>query len=373
MSQAATALVARAATLPRLVGSLAWQTIARAWNDSIFALAASAAFWQVLSLPPLLLGLLGAVAYVADWFGPDTVAIIESRIVSFSGDIFTDSVVDQIIAPTISDVLQQGRLDLVSIGFLLSLWAGSSAVASFVDAIARAHEQNEHRHPVWHRLFAVLLYVGFLVLAVVTLPLVALGPALLLELIPASWGTVFEELVATLYYPAVGILLIIGLTLLYKVALPRRLPWHRLLAGSIVAGAVFYAASAGLRFYLSGIARTGYTYGALATPIAFLLFAFFLGFSIVIGAEFNAVVQERWPARATRIEQMRKWLAEQSEQSGSEDGPASARFYRLASGSVRVLPATRARDESKRGKHEASEDADDDISGPPGTPGTGRG
>lgn len=312
MSRSVTALVARAAALPRTAGSLAWQTVTRSWDDSIFALAATAAFWQVLSLPPLLLGMLGAVAYVADWFGPDTVTIIESRIVAFSGDIFTDSVVDQIIAPTISDVLQQGRLDLVSSGFLLSLWAGSSAVASFVDAIARAHGQNEHRHPVWHRIFAVLLYVAFLVLAVITLPLVALGPTLLLELIPESWDAALEPIVAVLYYPAVGILLIIGLTLLYKVALPRRLPWHRLLAGAIIAGAVFYAASAGLRIYLAGIARTGYTYGALATPIAFLLFTFFLGFAIVIGAEFNAVVQERWPARATRIEQMKSWLAEQS-------------------------------------------------------------
>ena len=40
----------------------------------------------------------------------------------------------------------------------------------------------------------------------------------------------------------------------------------------------------GLKFYLQWITSTGYTYGALATPIAFLLFAFFLGFAVVIGA-----------------------------------------------------------------------------------------
>ena len=31
-------------------------------------------------------------------------------------------------------------------------------------------------------------------------------------------------------------------------------------------------------------------------PIAFLLFAFFLGFAVVIGAELNAAIQEQWPA-----------------------------------------------------------------------------
>ncbi len=42
---------------------------------------------------------------------------------------------------------------------------------------------------------------------------------------------------------------------------------------------MFVVAAMGLRFYLTWITSTGYTYGALATPIAFLLFAFFLGFA----------------------------------------------------------------------------------------------
>ena len=46
---------------------------------------------------------------------------------------------------------------------------------------------------------------------------------------------------------------------------------------------VFVAAATGLRVYLTVLTATGYTYGALATPIAFLLFAFLLGLSIVLG------------------------------------------------------------------------------------------
>ena len=60
---------------------------------------------------------------------------------------------------------------------------------------------------------------------------------------------------------------------------------------------MFVVATVGLRIYLSYITRTGYTYGALATLIAFLLFAFFLGFAIMIGAELNAAIDEEWLAR----------------------------------------------------------------------------
>ncbi|MCM6774325.1 YihY/virulence factor BrkB family protein [Nocardia sp. CDC159] len=298
----------RIAAAARRGGRLAIRVAVKAWDDSIFAKSAAAAFWQTLSLAPLLLGLLGSLGYVGGWFGPDTVHIVESKIISFSRNLFSSSVVDDLIAPTLTDVLQRGRGAVVSVGFVLSLWAGSSAMSTFVDAIVAAHGQAEARHPVWQRLFALWLYVLFLVVAVFVLPLVAIGPALIGRLLPDSWREPGLRLVDGFYYPATGLLLIVGLTTLYKLALHRSLPWHRLFGGALVAGVFFMAASEGLRRYLSWITRTGISYGALATPIAFLLFTFFLGFAVILGAEFNAAVQEFWPARTSRLTQLGHWL-----------------------------------------------------------------
>ncbi len=103
------------------------------------------------------------------------------------------------------------------------------------------------------------------------------------------------------------------MTFLYRVSLPRPLPSHRLLLGSVLAAAVFLITTLGLRVYLTWITATGYTYGALATPIAFLLFAFFLGFAIMIGAELNAAVQEEWPAPDTHARRLRGWIEEKAE------------------------------------------------------------
>ncbi|MGI5217384.1 YihY/virulence factor BrkB family protein [Nocardia sp. CA-290969] len=281
----------------------------KSWNDSIFAKSAAAAFWQTLSLVPLLFGLLGGLGYVSGLFGPDTVEIVESKILTFSRDLFSSSVVTDLIEPTVRDVLGQGRAAFVSVGFVLSLWAGSSAMATFVDAITDAHDQQHARHPVWQRIFALLLYVQFLVAAVFILPLVALGPVLIGRILPDGWREPGLRLIDTFYYPAVGLLLIVGLATLYKLALHSSLPYHRMFYGALVAAVFFMAASEGLRRYLALITRTGVTYGALATPIAFLLFTFFLGFAVILGAEFNAAVQEFWPARATRLEQFKAWLA----------------------------------------------------------------
>ena len=305
-----------------------WRVIARvavkAWTESIFGRAAQAAFWQTLSLPPLLLGLLGSLGYVAGLFGPDTLRVIESKIITASGQLFSDNVVEQIIQPTIQDILQRGRGSIVSVGFVLSFWAGSSAISCFVDAIVEAHGQQDERHPVWQRFVALILYAFFLTLSIFTLPLVALGPTLIGKMLPESWYGAGSVIVDVFYYPAVGLFLIVGLTTLYKLALPKSLPWHRLLGGAILAGLFFISAAAGLRLYLSNVTKTGYSYGALATPIAFLLFTFFLGFAVVLGAQFNATVQEFWPARMTRLSQVKGWFAAQTEALERSGGAAKA-------------------------------------------------
>lgn len=355
----------------RRVGHVFTRTVSKAWDHSIFGKAATAAFYQTLSLPPLLLGLLGTIGYVAVWFGPNTLAILQERIIAFSRDVFSGNVVDQLIAPTVNDVVQNGRADIMSVSFLLSLWAGSSATSTFVDAITEAHDQAEARHPVWQRFYAIWLYVLALIVGVFVLPIVAVGPDIIKGWLPDPWFDVGSQLIQTLYYPVVGLLLIGALTTLYKLALHRSLPWHRLLFGAILAGLVFLAASKLLRIYLSWALEEGSSYGALATPIAFLLFTFMLGFAVVIGAEFNATVQEFWPAKESKMAKAREWLAGQVA-SGSLTIAAvlaetTVQTVRIATGPLRVA-AEKARAAGGDDEDEGEDGADSDPAGDTGGP-----
>lgn len=285
---------------------LVLRTLSKSWWDNIFSQSAAAAFWQTLSLPPLLLGLLGSLGYLGDWFGPGMVEAVHGKIIGFSDTVFSANVVNQIIGPTVSDILTIGRSGIVSVGFVLSLWAGSSALASLIDSITLAYNQLLVRNGIWQRLFSLLLYLVCLVLAIVGLPVIALGPGLLPTLFPQPFQNDIAWLIQTFYYPATGVALVLALATLYKVALPRKLPWHRGLAGALLAMVVFLCSSIVLRHYIAWVTSTGYTYGALATPIAFLLFAFFIGFAIILGAQFNNALQEMWPASMTRRER-RRW------------------------------------------------------------------
>jgi len=275
------------------------RTLVKAWDDSLFGESAQAAFWQTLSLPPLLLGLLGSLGYIGAWFGPNTVDTVQRQIIAVSGNLFSPSAVDQIIAPTVADILSTGRGEVVSVGFLISLWAGSSAMSSFVDSVTKAHGQYGVRNLVWQRILAVLIYIASLVVGIFALPLVAIGPDLLTRLLPTTVGWINASMLAWAYYLVLMVLLVLSLSLLYKVALPNRLPWRRGLPGALLGVVVFLIATAGLRLYISWVTHTGYTYGALAAPIAFLLATFFFGMGVVIGAQLNNAIQELWPAPVT--------------------------------------------------------------------------
>ena len=248
--------------------------------------------------------MLGSLAFVAPLFGADTLPTIQKRLVTTAHSFFAPSVVNEIIEPTIRDIATNARGEVVSVGFVISLWAGSSAISSFVDSVVEAHDQTPLRHPVRQRLFALFLYVVMLVFVVAIAPLAVVGPRKLGEHIPPTWSNLLHYG----YYPTLILGLMFGVIVLYRVSLPVALPTHRLMFGAALATTVFVVATLGLRFYLRWITSTGYTYGALSTPIAFLLFAFFGGFAIMLGAELNAAIQEEFPAQATHAHRLRTWL-----------------------------------------------------------------
>ncbi|WP_235927911.1 YihY/virulence factor BrkB family protein [Goekera deserti] len=278
------------------------RTVAKAWSDRILGLSAEASFWQVLSVPPLLIGLLGSLGYLGSFIGDGRVQEIEDRLVELSAEALTPSVVTSLVQPTLDDILNSGRADIVSLGFLITLWAGSSGTATFVNTIVIAYDQRDVRGPIRTRLLALLLFVVGLVVAVVTLPVLVLGRGLLVDVLPDRWQDTATVLVNAVYWPLVLVGLVLALTSFFHVALPRRIPWHRHLPGAVFAVAFFLVAATLLRSYVADILTTALPYGALATPIAILLFCFFLGMSILLGAEMNATIEARWPSLQRRHE-----------------------------------------------------------------------
>ncbi len=291
------------------IRTLTVRTLGKAWHDRILGLSAETAFWQLLSLPSLILAAIASLGYVSRWFGQHTVDRTEAQLEKTFSRAFSPEVVAQTIAPTLREVLHGQRIDIISIGFVLALWAGSSATATFVNTITIAYNMRDLRGAVRSRLLALWLFLGSILVGVVLLPLLVLGPGLLTRMFPKQHRALASQIIGDAYYPAIVVLVVLGLASLYYLAPPRRLRWRRGLPGSLLALAVFLAGSAGLRAYLHFILDHNHAYGTLAAPIAALLFFYLLALGVLLGAELNAAIEEMYPSpvRPPRVLDPRGW------------------------------------------------------------------
>ena len=301
--------IARLGRAIRGLPGLLRRTIAASWNDRVLGLSAEAAFWQLLSLPSLLLALIATLGYISRWLGHDTVNRTESQLETVFSKAFSPDVVQQLIAPMLHQVLRGQRADIVSLGFVLAVWAGSSATATFVNTITIAYGMRDQRGSVRSRLLALWLFLGSMIVGAIVLPLLVLGPGLVADIFPKNTRDTASAVIHDAYYPTVIVLLLLGLTTLYHLAPPRRLPWRRGVPGAVLAMLIFLAGSAGLRAYITFILAHNHAYGTLAAPVATLLFFYVLALGVLIGAEFNAVVEQQspTPVRPPRVLDPRAW------------------------------------------------------------------
>jgi membrane protein len=270
-------------------------TVASSMRYRVTGLAAEAAFFTVLSVPPLIFALAGAIGYVTESFSPDQVDSVRQAILDLASRFLTDSAVDRVIQPTIDDVLRGGRFDVISVGFVLSLWSGSRAMHVFVDTITIMHGLGGHRGIVKTRAMSFSLYLLAIVTGVVALPLAVAGPRLIHRWLPDR-----ADFLVSFYWPAVLIASICFLATLYHVSIPVRTAWRVNLPGAAFALGVWLLGSFLLREFLTATAADSRSiYGPLAAPIAVLLWLYLLSLAVLVGAALNASVDTVFPQERT--------------------------------------------------------------------------
>ncbi len=282
---------------------LVWRTLKKAWGDRILGLAAEAGFWQLLSLPPLILAVFGTIGYIGDALSPDLAKTIEDSLVDASSRILTASTITNSVQPTIEEVLRNGRPDVISVGFLLSLWSGSTAMSTYVNTITIAYGERDARGAIRSRLLALRLYFAQVLTGVALLPALVLGPTLINRLLENRTDRWVRHLVSYTYWPLVAVLSLSILTSLYHLSVPHRRPWRRALPGALLAMVIWLVGCSGLRYYVAAVFNKAIVYGTLAAPVAVLLFFYITAFAVLLGAEFNATLDQarrdrRTPPRA---------------------------------------------------------------------------
>jgi membrane protein len=298
--------------LCRFVAALAVDTTKLCLRYRVTGLAAEAGFFALLSLPPLVLGLVGSIGFVGEWLGSDIVADLRRQLDQLTLTFLNADSVSTVILPTFDKVVGNGRADIVSIGFLLSIWSGSRVLNVYVDTVSTMYGMGGHRGIVRTRLLSLTLYAAGLVVGVVVVPLVLIGPKILARWLNSANLHLLSRLEVLFYWPLVSVAAAAALTTLYHVATPVRSPWWRDLPGAVLSLTIWVLASFVLRWTIGHSVGGTSIYGPLAAPIVVLIWLYFLAIAVLIGAALNAAVDERFPTPA-RLERAASVLGRRPE------------------------------------------------------------
>ncbi|WUI02239.1 YihY/virulence factor BrkB family protein [Spirillospora sp. NBC_00431] len=300
----------------RVTWTLVKGTAVGAFRYRVTGLAAEAAFFALLSLPPLVIGLIGTMGHLRGVIGPDAVNELRNWVLENAQQVLTGPAVDDTVKPLLNEVIKGGRPDIVSVGFLISLWAGSRATNVYVDTITIAYGMSGIRGVIRTRLRAFLLYLVGLLVLVIVIPLLVAGPTLVREALPES-----AEAVQLLYWPVVIGLSIVFLATLYHVSVPVRTAWSRAVPGAALALLIWILGSVTLRVYLAGSLSGVSVYGSLAAAIAVLAWLYVAALAVLIGATLNAEIDRLWPSEITA--RARAELADRAAKATDGDGEAA--------------------------------------------------
>ena len=256
---------------------------ARIKGHNVVVTAAGIAFFGLLALVPTLIAIISVYGLVNRGNEDDIKQQIEDAAGALD-DSTKEFVSDQLTSITTSD----GNLAALVLSIVLALFSASGAVQKMMGTTTIAYEAEENR-PGWKvRLLAYGFTFGAVLGTVLMVTAVGIIPAVLDTV---DLGSVAKAAIQFAQLPVLGILMALALTVLYRYGPDRspKTPW--LNPGAWVATGLWVLFAVLFSLYSSRIGELPSSYGLLGTVAALMIFLQLTALAVIIGAEYNAVVE----------------------------------------------------------------------------------
>jgi membrane protein len=237
--------------------------------------AAGVAYYAILSIFPLLLGLIAVFGF----FLPSV--NLQDSLLKYVGSSIPGAAA--LLADNIAGIIRlRGVMSLLSI--IILFWGGNGLFGAVSVSINRAWEISRNRS-------FFIRKAGELVMAIITgiLLLVSLGTSALTSVLrgvinlPSS-----DRVLINLASRVIAFLLIfVVFLLLYKFVPYAKTRWRNIWQGALLAAVLFELARSLFIIYLENFANYALIYGSIASIIALLVWIYYSSFIMILGAEFT--------------------------------------------------------------------------------------
>ena len=280
----------RTAETPAEMTRAGWKDIAvRVYlefnKDRVLAVAAGVTFYTLLSLFPAIAALVTCYGLFAD------VNAINEHLAQLHAVLPAGAV--ELIGDQVKRIAAKGSGSL-SITFfsslLLSIWSANAAMKAMFDALNVVYEEEEKRNFFWLNLRSLTFTIGALLFIIIALNVIVVVPVALnfLGLGSTAW------LLAALRWPAILIVLLGGLSVLYRFGPSREhARWRWVGVGSVVAGLLWLVASLMFSWYVANFGTYNETYGSLGAVIGFMTWIWISSTIVLLGGEINAELEHQ--------------------------------------------------------------------------------
>jgi membrane protein len=255
-------------------------------KDELDARANAVAFNFTLSVFPALIFLFTLIPYIP-------IENLDKQIMSLLGQVLPEGIYVE-AASTLEDIVSRPRGNLLSIGFILTLYVATNGVIALMNAFNRSYRTGEKRSFLKKRLIAVIItfllaFVLFMAIILLIVGNIVLG--LLLEYQIVNNNLSFYA-ISFLQYVVVFLVFFTAISFVYYIAPSVSKRWRFLSVGSLLSSVLCIGITHIFSFYISNFATYNKLYGSIGTFIGLMIWLYLLSLTILLGFEINASIDE---------------------------------------------------------------------------------
>jgi membrane protein len=218
---------------------------------------------------------------------------LDGQIMDYLKDIFPRRIYST-VASTIEEIVSRKRSDILSFGFLFTMFAATNGMIALMRAFNIVLDEKEKRSFLKARFLSLTLTVLLIILLVSAVVILIIGNLLIHFLFDKGFldENVIYYLLEVVRYLSVFFIFSFGIGVIYYFgpAVKRRFPL--ISVGSIFASVMCIIATNLFSFYLANFASYNRLYGSIGTFIGLMVWIYLISLIIILGFEVNISVRD---------------------------------------------------------------------------------
>jgi membrane protein len=193
------------------------------------------------------------------------------------------------IESSIQEIVMRKRNDLLSFGFVLSLFFATGGIAALINAFNASYHNRENRKWINRQLISIILIIIFCMLISVAVILIIFS-GIVLNFLEAR-NILTNKFMIALFLNGKWLIILLftffSISFLYYLAPAKHSKFRFISPGSIMSSFFIILTSVGFSAYINNFGTYNKFYGSIGTLIAFLIWLFVNSLVLLIGFELN--------------------------------------------------------------------------------------